>query len=306
MTKLDTSFNGGHPLTLADFNFIQEAWRDSFVAAVNMLRSPSESTLAPSFIIAGCAKTSPSAGVWAISEGYMVYEGEICYVPAHTLSYSNVNDPLYWTVEQTAVAPSPVEYKDLSNKNVHLQRRAKVTTTSGVVAFNESATVSNILDAKLRGESGTLTLINGWDGNVTYRVIAGRVTLFGSVSANSNTIQGNVISNIPAAICPWIHIYNNYCGLGPATDSIIAGLVALDVFLNGGNIYPATRLHRLSSNINVLATTAWPLAVVPKNLTGAAPRTAQLRVWNPINIPGGYDYVVYNVTGISWDIAAKV
>lgn len=305
MNKIDFNQTGGHPLHLEDFAFLQNASIDAFKAIANILQEPQSSGLTPTYIITGCVKTNPVPGTWAISEGYVVIAGEIYYVPSHSISYVDVNAPLYWTVEQTNETPSPLEYKDFSIKNVHFSRVAKLTTTLTSTVYNPAQNVAQRIDMIHRGVTGSLTLLNGWDGALEYRVIAGRVTLYGSVLANSNTIQSAVISNLPAEICPWVRIYDDYCGVGAATNSTIAGIVAADVALNGGNLHPAIRLQRNSGDNNILATAAWPIQLVPQNLTSAAPRTAQLRVWNPVNIPAGFDYVVYNLNGISWDIAPR-
>jgi hypothetical protein len=302
MNRLDFGQTGGHPLTLDDFSFIQDAWRDSFKAAVNLLRDPALTTLLPSFIIAGCEKTNPSAGVWSIAEGYMVYEGEICYVPAHTLSYSNINDPLYWYIDQTAVAPSPVEYKDFSIKNIHLRRQAKVRTTSSTVAYSTKENVRAMLDRRQRGDIGTINGANGWTGGITYVKAHGRVSLYGILSTTSNTTHGNVMFQLPAELTPYCHGFG-YLGTAPAVDSLIAGILALQLAQSGLLPYMALRVYLNGSTPT--SYTPWPLTIQPLNLTSPPPRVANLRVLNPVNIPPGSDSVLYNFNGISWDIAAE-
>jgi hypothetical protein len=303
MNKLDVSLFGGHPLTLADFNFIQEAWRDSFRAAANILRDPASSGLAPSFVIAGCERTNPSAGVWAIAEGYVAIEGEICYVPAHNVGYSDINDPLFWYVEQTAVAPSPVEYRDFSLQNVHLQRVAKVRTTSSSVPFATMPTVRAMLDRRQRGRTGTFTLINGWTGIIEYTVVAGRLQLYGYVQASSNIINAAVMCQVPAELTPKVFGLG-YVGTMPVLTSGEFAALAVGLSLSGGGLpFNSTRLFLNGTTIT--STVQYPVMAELTNLTSAPPRTCNLRVMQPQAIPGGSDSVVYNLNGITWDITAE-
>ncbi len=232
----------------------------------------------------------------------MVYEGEICYVPAHTLSYSNINDPLYWYIEQTSVSPSPVEYKDFSVKNVHLQRRAKVRTTSSTVPYDTGENVRAMLDRRQRGDIGTINGTNGWTGVITYVKSHGRVSFYGILSTTSNVTHGNVMFQLPAELTPYCPGVG-YVGSAAAISSPEA--VAVAIILAAGGSLPHTALRVYLNGTTPTSYTLWPLTVEPINLTSAPPRVANVKVLGPVTIPGGSDTVVYNFNGISWDIAAE-
>lgn len=303
MNKLETSLLGGHPLTLDDFTFLQEAVHDGFKALSNILSDPNNPSLEPSYIIKGCEKTLQSAGIWQINAGYIVISGEVCYVPQHTVSFSDEADPLYWIIEQSAVAPSPVEYRDLQLQEVHLQRIAKVSTTTSLLPFESTLTVRALLDRRQRRGSGTFTLINGWEGAVSYTIAHGRIHLHGFINCSSNTIQSLVAFNIPSALAPWGWGFDNYVGVMPSIESSQAGVLAIAYALSGGISFPCTRIHRFESTIN--SASCWPCHILPNNVTSAAPRVANFLVYQPQNIPSGSDTVVYNLSGISWNIAPE-
>lgn len=304
MNKFDTTQSGGHPLTLNDFDFIQKSWIEGFKCLSNILQLPSDEGLEPSYIIAGCEKTNPSAGLWQISEGFVVVKGELCYVPQHNVSFSNINDPLYWLVEQTIVEPSPVQYKDFNVKDVHLQRVAKATTTTTDVLYNPEQNVKNRLDKIQRGQSGSLTLLNGWSGSIDYRVKHGMVFLYGEIICESNTIQSETVCLIPSEIAPFYRGFG-YIGTSQAVSEAVATAIGFGAALYGGHTHQSTRIFRNDSG-TLISTSGWPLTIFPDNLNLPAPRTPRLFVLNPQNIPSGYNSVSYNLNGICWEIAPRI
>jgi hypothetical protein len=303
MNKLDTSQPGGHPLTLDDFSFLQEANRDSFKGLANILSDPQASGLEPSYIIKGCEKSLLSAGVWQIAAGYVVINGEICFVPQHNVSFNDEADPLFWMIEQSVAPPSPVEYRDLQLQDVHLRRVAKVSTTPGVIQYEAIPTIRALLDRRQRRNSGSFALTNGWQGDVRYTIVHGKIQLHGYIYCSSNAIQSLSAFDIPGALSPWGWGFNHYLGVMPEVPPLIAGSVSVAYGLYGSNSFPSLRLFKSgSTNTSV---SYWPCHIIPLNASAIPPRICRFFVFSPQNIPNGSDGVVYNLSGINWDLPAE-
>jgi hypothetical protein len=81
MKKLITNLEGGFPLRLDDLGFIQEAPREALYG----LFSAFGITKADSFKLSGC-QVDVSGNTYTCSAGYIVYEGEVLPVYAHSIS----------------------------------------------------------------------------------------------------------------------------------------------------------------------------------------------------------------------------
>lgn len=132
MNRLVTTETGGHPLTLNDLGFLQTAWTEIFRGLAVGLDF---NATGRGIILTGCALTD-NGTTWEISAGYVALHngalGEVFFVAQHDTGVANTvpQSALYWNVQETDIAPSPVTYKDLTVHNVHKQRRLTLGTTA--------------------------------------------------------------------------------------------------------------------------------------------------------------------------------
>lgn len=209
MKQLITTEVGGHPLTLEDFGFIQNAAKEAIEAVCLPFAH---------CIISGCT-LSVSGGTWQCSAGWINLFGFLYKVPAHdtTLPAANATpqNALYaWTQQQT-MSPSPVVYHDLTTKNVHIEYYAVFKPTSGGFGtppysslFQPKRVVDNVVLATLGSGNVTLSpnvlsgdiikLAVGVGGtNTTISFVGSKVSngavLFLSFDADIDIIQANNI-----------------------------------------------------------------------------------------------------------------
>lgn len=291
MNTLDTSKTGGHPLYLQDVGFIQEAYKEAIEGLVSSLG-------ATSYILSGCIKTLQSAGVWAISEGFVVLDKEVYKVNAHTATFLDENDPLYFKIAQQYAEPSPVIYKESGVQNVHINRYAEVSTEVTDWVF-ELPKTPMLIDRITRGEPKPLTWLNLWNGSLEYRVVAGVLHLYGDVYMNvSDPVQQNLfICEIPLDKLPYISGDSTY-----------------------GNIEPSTMLYNYTAEFGhcqfviprIIRRVGYPdildnvTAEVWANLgIGISSRQGWLRIETPGVWPVGTEKVIYKFSNVSWLIAPQ-
>lgn len=77
MKTFDTNYLGGMPLVLDDFRFMESIHKDAFEAIMKPYALNHDIV-----ILSGCEITT-GGGVSFISEGWILFEGEICRVPSH-------------------------------------------------------------------------------------------------------------------------------------------------------------------------------------------------------------------------------
>lgn len=81
MDKFKTTDNGGLPIQLNDFRFMQDGTSDSFKGLAGAFGV----TAANSYILQGCDVTD-GGSVWNIAAGYIALEGEVLPVTAHSVT----------------------------------------------------------------------------------------------------------------------------------------------------------------------------------------------------------------------------
>lgn len=109
---------GGHRLRLDDFDLMQDSYIEAFKAVIKSLGSEN-------LILNGLTE-SYSFGTYNYTAGWVSFLGEPFYVPAATLLPQVFGPGLYprqfLKIVETVIPPSPVNYKDTVNKNVHFDR----------------------------------------------------------------------------------------------------------------------------------------------------------------------------------------
>lgn len=209
MNKLITTELGGHPLTLNDIGFIQDAYSDSFNGILVGLSEISNR----GYILSGCELYHNSGtGTWWISEGYTVIKllnyAEVFHVAEHNLGVANLGSNPWWVLQETNVAPSPVTYKNLNAKNVHKQRRLTVAANSQTAwypAYRETPQWINVMKNRIWGQRIQFNHMNSWVPGVnpvpngSYSVEGKRVFLSGDIRYSGSSKPTN---NLPFTVLP--------------------------------------------------------------------------------------------------------
>lgn len=178
MKKITTTETGGHPLTLDDIGFLQDAQAEIISAICEGISGNNSTTP----IIFKGAEITPNGSNFDISEGWIEVLGEVFYVP----NQFNIPLPsglsaakLYFV--EVNISPSPVVYADSSVKNVHKRRQMQLTdgatSTGGVltVGYNYLVRYERLLASRLKQEdwrevglSGNGSYNGSWSGNSSY------------------------------------------------------------------------------------------------------------------------------------------
>ena len=94
MNKFITTDNGGLPIQLDDFRFIDDSVRGAFKGMLSAYGIDP----ADSFIISGCAVTDGGTN-WNIAAGYISLDGEVLEVDAHTVTKTLVgSEQHFWQI----------------------------------------------------------------------------------------------------------------------------------------------------------------------------------------------------------------
>jgi len=140
MNTLKTTDNGGFPLTLNDFRWIDNGIREAFKG----LMSGYGVTDSEAVIISGCERTVTS-GTVSIAAGFISISGEICIVPAHTYPEPSVGQFEYWDLYTYFDSEGYKVFQSTLDFNTYQGRAAKVTVASSIPAgYTEYADTKNI------------------------------------------------------------------------------------------------------------------------------------------------------------------
>lgn len=284
MNYLDTTKNGGHPLYLEDLGFIQDAYKEAIAGITQGLG-------ADSYILSGCQKTTGTASnTWNISAGFVVLDGEVFKVGAHTVNYISVNDPLYFKIHTATIYPSPAIYHDMPGDgfDVHHRRTAIVTTEVTEWQF-ELPTTSILIERISRRQTGKINLYTGFYGDLGYEVIGGICYLNGWIQMNYME-NGNVICSIPSYLMPKFDSIS-YSGTMPqGTENHSFNFWVREKIILSGSTYSQT-----SRNCEISF-----------SLSDAPPRNGILKIQIPTSSwEIDPDYIECNFFNISWPIAPR-
>lgn len=121
MSKKFIPQQGGHPIKNDDFLIIQ----DRLLEFMKALGNPYGGSIADGFILSGCEISSDQSN-YNITEGYILYDGEILSVPAQSLP---LGAQAYWWELQTSTE-QPRIYQDGQTRDVVENRIAVVVSGS--------------------------------------------------------------------------------------------------------------------------------------------------------------------------------
>lgn len=209
MNKLITTESGGHPLTLDDLGFIQDAYREALAGLLIGLADTNNK----GYRLLGCdIYYNQGTGTMWIREGYVAirvaYTAEVYHVKHHNLGVASFNSDPYWAAVQEDVPPTPVTYKNLSLKYVHKKNTLTLKPSFHTFAFPRYS------DTPLWGQAlkqwfwkprTHFQYLNGWIPgnnpvpNGSYNVEGNRVFLSGDMLYTGTPTP---VPNLPFTILP--------------------------------------------------------------------------------------------------------
>ncbi len=127
MNLLKTTDNGGFPLVLDDFRWIDAGYREAFKA----LMSPFGITNSTAVILSGCSR-SVAAGTVSITSGFVSIGGEICVFEAQSYPEPGGGQFEYFDLELSYDAAGDKVFQSTLNFNTYQYRKAKITVASSV------------------------------------------------------------------------------------------------------------------------------------------------------------------------------
>lgn len=217
MERIDFSQYDLQGITLQDFDFMQNAYKDSF----NGLSTG----IGNSYILSGCSLsiTIPSAVDVSCTAGYIVLDGEVVKVDAFTVTVPTLGD-VKWKVEESTTLPSPSLFGDSSLRDVHFKRRAIIDATGTISAFAITTAQNLIKDiANPSNSTVPLTLSSEWEPgaapvvNPCYRIDGKTCHLLGDIRYK--------VSSPPVPTIPFSALV---AGAGLPLTSVLIGTIAYD------------------------------------------------------------------------------
>lgn len=121
MKKIITNLAGEHPVSLDDFQHLQESYTEIIEALVK------SSTNGNIVRLHGVAVTSPASDA-SCTAGAIYYNGEVFLVDAHSITGTGT---LSWEIVETFAASNPIAFRDGTLNNVHVIRKLQMTYGAG-------------------------------------------------------------------------------------------------------------------------------------------------------------------------------
>ena len=116
MNKLTTINNGGFPVFLDDLRWVENANFIAFKGVLSMLGSDAFNVI----VLSGCVRSVVGSTV-SFSTGYVVMNGEIFFVPAHSFTDDSFE---YWTITESFDANGDKTFFNAVTNQTYLIRTA--------------------------------------------------------------------------------------------------------------------------------------------------------------------------------------
>jgi hypothetical protein len=202
MNKFETNFNGGFPLALDDFRFIDDSVR---LAISDICRSLGVSD---SVILYGC-QLQLQGNYTSVSEGAIYHNGEIWHVFPHNFSTPAGVTTTYWNfMEQNDAAGSKTFFDGLE-RQVYKIRKAICSVQADPESITSLQGDSVIRLSDLSESIADLTLgANIIPANNAYRQIVlkrGRTARL-ELSVKANISENTVLATIPVGYRPTAYL----------------------------------------------------------------------------------------------------
>lgn len=163
MNRLITTNNGGHPLMLNDFRWIESGIMNSFKALISAFNP----TLDGVIVLSGCERTLNGVNA-SISEGYIAINGEICFVPSHTFTASQGSEVEYWMINETFENSGLKAYQSGQTYDTYAVRTGKVMVAAnlpnGAIKYSDAPNLYQIINANT--DTVPTGVIMMWSGSI--------------------------------------------------------------------------------------------------------------------------------------------
>ena len=127
MNLLKTLDNGGFPLVLDDFRWIDTGYREAFKAIMSPLGIANSTAV----ILSGCVR-SVAAGTVSITAGYVSIGGEICVFPAQSYPEPGGGMHEYFDMELSYEPAGLKVFQSTLPYDTYQYRKGKITIASSV------------------------------------------------------------------------------------------------------------------------------------------------------------------------------
>ena len=152
MNLLKTTDNGGFPLMLNDFRWIDQGYREAFKAMMSGYGVDDSTAV----IISGCERTVAS-GTVTIAAGFISIGGEICLVPSHTYPEPTIGQVEYWDLFNTFDPNGLKVFQSTLDYDTYQVRVGKITVASalpaGYTTYSDTKNIFQITRVKINTDS---------------------------------------------------------------------------------------------------------------------------------------------------------
>jgi len=159
MNILKTTDNGGFPLVLDDFRWIDAGYREAFKA----LMSPFGITGSQAVILKGCVRTVAS-GTVSITSGYVSIGGEICVFDAQSYPEPGGGQFEYFELELSFDPAGEKVFQSTLNYDTYQYRKAKITVSSTLPPDHTEISMTPNIFQIIRQKIN----MDGWQNLLTY------------------------------------------------------------------------------------------------------------------------------------------
>ena len=229
MNNFKTDYNGGLPLVLDDFRWIDEGYRKAFYGIMSAFGVTDQYT----FILSGCQR-SVNTAIVTIAEGYISIGGEICHVPAHSYSEPTGGDVEFWVVSTAYNAAGTKAFQNGSLNDSYETRTGQISVAAvvppGDTLYGDTKTVHQIILESLPRDIWhnvyALTILAGEIGAGTYNVdykldLSGNITFRGVFPSLEDPVQGSVnilMFTLPLGLRPTVKKYMSITATSTTTS----------------------------------------------------------------------------------------
>jgi hypothetical protein len=276
MKKLELSL-GGHKYSLNDYEHLQNSFKE---LTKSLIKSINGGTVDEKIILYGCVITNHGSGNYSHTEGAIYYNG-IVYLVDALVSPTLFTGVPKWGIITTYGVDNPVQYRDNSVHDVHVDERLKLynnAASEGLFEITDTSIkkLSDIVKADNKvsvlsdqwhyiGDVGEIPFEFGWSNRFTsstkvkyIKDVAGNVHVIGVLRAGTN-ITSNMAFRLPVGYRPTETNYLSrvFMGYADGGSTVVLAYATIDLNggvyiyrIDGGNVANDTFYLHLNFNIN--------------------------------------------------------
>lgn len=162
MNKLITTDIGGFPFVLDDIRFESDATIDAFKGMLSSWGLAEDE----SYILSGAAITDGGAN-WNVAEGYISIEGEVLFIPAHSVIKAGGGQATYWVINKSFDPAGLKTFEAGGSFNTYQTRVAELITSGTIPALYTDLNAKTITEAISEKVADTLGVYETIDLNGT-------------------------------------------------------------------------------------------------------------------------------------------